>query len=128
MRTVLVVDDEFGVADVLAAILEDAGYRVVTASDGRRGLARLAEPPRPDAALIDLMMPVMDGAVMLRAVRGDPALRGLPVVMMSGLDEAAVRARAPDGYAAFLRKPFRFEAVVETLARVLGGPGGADRG
>lgn len=127
MRTILVVDDEFGVADVLAAILEDADYRVVSASNGRQGLARLAEPPRPDAALIDLMMPVMDGGAMLRAMREDPAFRDLPVVMMSGLDEAAVRARAPD-FAAFLRKPFRFEAVVETLARLLDGPGAADRG
>lgn len=122
MRTVLVVDDEFGVAEVLVAILEDAGYNVVTASNGRQGLARLVEQPRPDAAFIDLMMPVLDGAGMLRAMREDPAHRDLPVVMMSGLDEAAVRGRV-SGYRAFLRKPFRFEAVVELVARLLDGAG-----
>lgn len=118
MKTVLVVDDEFGVADVLAAILEDAGYRVVTASNGRQGLARLAEEPHPDAALIDVMMPVLDGIGMLRALRENLAYRDLPVVMMSGLDEAAVRARTSD-YTTFLRKPFQFETVVGTLARLL---------
>lgn len=118
MQTILVVDDEFGVAEALVAILEDSGYRVTTAADGRQGLDRLAQPPQPAAVLIDLMMPVLDGPGMLRAMRADPAYRDLPVVMMSGLDEAAVRARIT-GYSAFLRKPFRFEAVVQVVARLL---------
>lgn len=118
MKTVLVVDDEFGVADVLEAILEDAGYQVITASNGRQGLARLAEQRHPDAALIDLMMPVLDGAEMLRVIRENPAYRDLPVVMMSGLDEAAVRVRV-SGHSIFLRKPFQFKTVVETMARLL---------
>lgn len=121
MQTILVVDDEFGVAEALVAILEDSGYRVTTAADGRQGLDRLAQLPQPAAVLIDLMMPVLDGPGMLRAMRADPAYRDLPVVMMSGLDEAAVRARTT-GYGAFLRKPFRFEAVVQVVARLLADP------
>lgn len=116
VRTVLVVDDEFGVAEVLEAILEDEGYRVLTAINGRQGMARLAED-MPDAVMLDYMMPVMNGADMLAAMQSDPAFAELPVVMMSSLDESTIRD-ACDGYAAFLRKPFRIAHVIEVLALI----------
>lgn len=120
MKTVLVVDDEFGIAEVLEAILTDEGYRVVTAINGQQGLARLAEA-RPDIVLLDFMMPVLDGPGMLRTMKADPAYRDLPVVMMSSLGEVAV-AEACSGYAAFLRKPFRVPMVVQMVASLIGGP------
>ena len=118
MRTVLVVDDEFGVAEVIEAILEEDGYRVLTAVNGRQGLARLAEY-KPDLVLLDLMMPILDGPSMLRAMKADPAFRDIPVVMMSSLDPRSVDAQC-DGYVAFLRKPFRAAAITDLVARVLG--------
>ena len=116
MRTVLVVDDEFGVAEVLEAVLQDEGYRVVTAINGRQGLDRALENP-PDLILLDLMMPIMGGAAMLAALQGDPVLRRVPVVLMSSLDEAAVRETC-NGYRAFLRKPFRMAEVLSLLERL----------
>ncbi|HET6803921.1 MAG TPA: response regulator [Frateuria sp.] len=113
MHTVLVVDDEFGVAEVLEAILQDEGYRVVTAINGRQGLDRARETP-PDLILLDLMMPIMGGAAMLEALRADAALAHVPVVVMSSLDEAAVRDSC-SGYRAFLRKPFRMAEVLRLL-------------
>ena len=117
MQTVLIVDDEFGVAEVLQSILEDEGYRVVTAINGKQGLTRLAEAT-PDLVMLDFMMPIMDGAKMLAAMRKDPAFRNTPVIMMSSLDEASVRDAAT-AYTAFLRKPFRAAFVVELVGKLL---------
>lgn len=113
MRTVLVVDDEFGVAEVLEAVLQDEGYRVVTAINGRQGLDRARETP-PDLVMLDLMMPIMGGAATLAALHADPVLHGIPVVMMSSLEEAAVRETC-SGYRAFLRKPFRMAEMLSLL-------------
>jgi CheY-like chemotaxis protein len=118
MATVLVVDDEFGIAELFDAILADEGYRVLTAINGRHGLEVLAKN-RPDLVFLDYMMPVMDGAAMLRAIAADPALQGIPVVMMSSMPEAAVAERGLD-YAAFLRKPFKVAQVVALAKRLLG--------
>jgi CheY-like chemotaxis protein len=117
MATVLIVDDEFGIAEVLETMLSDAGYRVITAINGREGLARLSEA-KPDLILLDFMMPLVNGPAMLRAMAADPAWRTIPVIMMSSLDEETVR-RECRGFAGFLRKPFRLAAVCNAIARVL---------
>ena len=116
MTTVLVVDDEPLIAMALEAALEDAGCRVSTAANGRQGLERLAEEPRPDLVLLDMMMPVMNGPAMLAAIGADPDLRGIPVIVLSSLPEEAVRARA--GVAAILLKPCTVDEVLDAIARV----------
>ena len=121
MTTVLVVDDEPLIAMALEAALEDAGYRVATAANGRQGLERLAEAPRPDLVLLDMMMPVMNGPAMLAAMAADPELAGIPVVVLSSLPEQAIRARVGQGVAAILLKPCTAERVLEAIARALGG-------
>ena len=118
MATVLVVDDEFGIVDVLETILTDEGYRVLTACNGKQGLVRLSEE-KPDVILSDFMMPILGGGEMLRAMAAQPAYRRIPVIMMSSLDEDVIAERCK-GYAAFLHKPFRVAAVLSTVARVLG--------
>jgi CheY-like chemotaxis protein len=119
MTTILVVDDEPLIALALEAALEDAGHQVATAANGRQGLERLAEAPRPDLVLLDMMMPVMSGAAMLAAMAADPGLAGIPVIVLSSLPEEAVRARA-QGVAAILRKPYTAGDVLGAIARVLG--------
>jgi CheY-like chemotaxis protein len=121
VRTVLVVEDEWVIAAVLAATLSDAGYRVLTAANGRQGLARLAEV-RPDVILLDTMMPILDGPGMLAALAADPIHRHIPVIMMSSLSETAV-ARLAQGYRAFLGKPFLGPELLRTIERVLEGQG-----
>ena len=121
MTTVLVVDDEALIAMALEAALEDAGYRVATAANGRQGLERLAEAPRPDLVLLDMMMPVMNGPAMLAAMAADPALRGIPVVVLSSLPEEAIRAREGEGVTATPLKPCTAEQVLDAMARALGG-------
>ncbi len=119
MTTILVVEDEPLIALALEAALEDAGYGVITAANGRQGLERLAEAPRPDLVLTDMMMPVMGGAEMLAAMAADPHLRTIPVIVLSSLPETAVRARA-NGAAAILRKPYTADEVLAAIGRVLG--------
>ena len=121
MATVLVVDDEPLIAMALEAMLEDAGYVAATAANGRQGLERLAEAPRPDLVLLDMMMPVMNGPAMLAAMAADPELAGIPVVVLSSLPEEAIRARVGEGVAAILLKPCTAEQVLDAIARALGG-------
>jgi CheY-like chemotaxis protein len=120
VRTVLVVDDEFGVGEVLTEVLGDAGYHVLTAIHGRQALERVAET-RPDVIVLDFMMPVLDGAGTLAALAADPAHRDIPVILMSSLPETRIAEQA-SGYVVFLRKPFRIAALLEAIARVLGSP------
>jgi CheY-like chemotaxis protein len=120
VKTVLVVDDEWMIADALEAVLADAGYRVVTAANGRQGLARLAEI-RPDVILLDVMMPVLDGPGMLAALAADPDHKDIPVILMSSLGRNAA-AGVAQGHRAFLSKPFLGPELLQSIARVLGEP------
>lgn len=117
MRTILVVEDEFGAADVLMAALEDEGYRVVLAANGRQGLERVAES-RPDLIIADFMMPIMDGVAMAHALREDATHADIPIIFTSAVGEASVRQRF-DGFQAFLRKPFRVDDLIATVRRLL---------
>lgn len=118
ITTILVVDDEFGNAEVLSLILEEAGYRVYQASNGAEGLRRVEEL-KPDIVLTDFMMPVMNGADMAKALRDGADGRKLKIVMNSSLAEPVIRKHFDD-YDAFLQKPFDVEmllAVIERLSR-----------
>jgi DNA-binding response OmpR family regulator len=120
MKRILVVDDELGLADVLAATLSDVGYAVDTAANGVQGLELLAKDP-PDLVILDCMMPLLDGPGMLAAMRADPSVARIPVVMMSAMPEATVRARCTS-YTTFLRKPFDFDTVVGAVRACLREP------
>jgi CheY-like chemotaxis protein len=117
MKTIVIVDDEFGLADVLAATLSEVGFRALTAPNGLRALEIMAQHP-PDLVLLDYMMPFLDGPGALSAMRTDPKLAGVPVIMMSSMSESAVRGRCT-GYVAFLRKPFDFESVLKAVQDAL---------
>ena len=118
MTKVLVVEDERNVAELLDAVLTGEGYQVLVAMNGREGLDLLARR-RPQLVLCDHMMPVMDGATMLQAMMADPALRGIPVIMMSAMREVSV-AQWCSGYVAFLHKPFKLLELLDVVKRTLG--------
>jgi PAS domain S-box-containing protein len=112
-RTVLVIDDEDLVRDVLARMIEELGYAVVTAPNGKSGL-ELVETLTIDAVLVDLTMPLMSGADVVTALR--QRRPGLPVVVCSGYDRDS---RGPIQAEAYLAKPFRMDALERTLAKLL---------
>jgi CheY-like chemotaxis protein len=113
-RRVLLVDDELSSAEVLALVLAGEGYQVTLAADARQALARLQEAD-PQLLVIDFMMPGMNGAELARAVREQERFRAVPVLLISGAPEAALKAYAPQ-YDAFLRKPFGLEQFLRVLA------------
>jgi CheY-like chemotaxis protein len=117
--TVLIVEDEFVIAELLEMALTDEGYRVVRAANGRQGLERLAEGPLPDLVISDFMMPVLDGAGLVQAMRQIDGQHALPIIIMSSMPEANVQARI-DGYVAFVRKPFQIATLMHLIATVLG--------
>jgi CheY-like chemotaxis protein len=114
VAVILIIDDEFSVAEVVEAILTDAGHEVVTASNGQQGLER-AKEKHPDLVLLDFMMPIMGGPSTIKALREEPGLRDVPVVVMSSLPEAAVSQSTKREYVAFLRKPFRIQEVIDIV-------------
>ena len=117
MKTILVVDDEPAHAEILSLILEDLGYRVFCASNGRQGL-ECATQVRPDLVVLDFMMPVMDGAQMGRAMRAEGQMHHIRILMNSSVAEEVVRCHF-DGYAGFLRKPYDVEVALELIADLL---------
>jgi CheY-like chemotaxis protein len=118
MKTILVVDDEYAIVEALAALLADEGYRVVTAMNGHEGLTRLAGDV-PDLVLLDVMMPVLDGRAMLKAIRENELWSQIPVVMMSAAPKGSFGPQGTADYDAFLHKPFGVAALLETITRLL---------
>ena len=114
---ILIVDDEFGLADVIAEVLSEVGYDVAIAINGQLGLVSMSEV-EPDLVLLDMMMPVLDGPAMLRAMRANPKYADIPVVMMTSLPEALPPA---DGvqYQGLLQKPFTQEKLLSMLQALL---------
>ena len=114
---ILVVDDDATVRDLVERHLERAGFAVVTARGGQEGL-RLVRELRPAAVTLDIMMPDLDGWTVLAAIKGDPALAAIPVVLMSIADEKN-RGYAL-GAADYLVKPVDRTKLVETLTGICG--------
>jgi CheY-like chemotaxis protein len=92
MALVLVVDDDRDIRELLAFRLERAGYEAHAEPDGERGLAALRRL-QPALAIVDWMMPRMDGLELCRRLRDDPATRSIPVVIMTGRDDVFRAAR-----------------------------------
>lgn len=120
MPTVLVVDDEFGILQVLTEILTESSYTVLTAINGRQALEKL-HANHVDVVLTDYMMPNLDGPALIDAMRAEEATRLIPVVLMSSLPSAYIDTRLA-GQQRFLRKPFRVVTVLETIAAALAAP------
>jgi len=111
---VLVIDDDQTARDLIADYLRQAGFSVVTATGGRDGL-RLAKQYHPLAITLDVMMPDLDGWTVLSALRGNPELAAIPVVMATIVDEQ--RHGMTLGAAGYLTKPVDREKLIELMQR-----------
>lgn len=119
-KVVLVVDDEPAMTRVLAAVLEDAGYRAQIAGSGVEAIHRLADDELPDIVLLDFLMPGKDGCETLREMRANARLAALPVVIMSGLVESMLRQRCGQShYHGYVRKPFELDTLLGIVAAAL---------
>ena len=122
--TVLVVDDSPTFRQVLREALEGAGYAVFAAASGDEGLAMIADL-RPNAIVVDGVMPDMDGATLIRRVRLDAAFRATPCLLLTASDDGGAQLRALDaGADAFVRKEEDMEIILARLAAVMRHPAG----
>ena len=115
MKTILLVDDEYSIIEVLSYLLEEEGYAVLTASNGQVALDRVAKKV-PDLVVTDQMMPVMTGTELLAALRKDPALQHVPVILMTSAPLLATRKPRWDD---FIAKPFAFSDLLQAVRRLL---------
>lgn len=108
MSHILIVDDNLVNRKLLARALADLGHRTLAAADGEAALEVLrAEPETFDLVLLDVLMPRLDGYEVLAAIKGDPALRELPVIMITAVDELDSAIRCIElGATDYLHKPF----------------------
>src|SRR5260370_33120391 len=113
--TVLVVDDDAAIRQPLCMILEDEGYGVATAADGREALTRLRSSPKPCLILLDLMMPVMSGWDFRKQQQQAPDLAAIPIVVVSAVGNSVERMSALNAIAHF-KKPVDLDALLDTVA------------
>jgi len=120
--TILVIDDDTTARELIATYLTGEGFAVETAASGVEGIKKLREL-RPAAVTLDIMMPDVDGWTVLAALKGDPALADIPVVIVTIVDEQ--RRGIALGAAGYLTKPIDRERLIEIVSqlRVAGAPG-----
>jgi CheY-like chemotaxis protein len=120
-QTILVADDEPEIVDLVRMFLEWEGYAVAEASDGEQALAQ-AQAIVPDLIFLDVRMPKMNGLDVLERLQADPALAGIPVVMLSVVTtNHRVQTALEKGAVAFLPKPFELREMARLVRYVLSG-------
>ncbi len=119
-KTVLVVDDSVALLDALTAAFEEAGYDVATAVDGEEVFRKLATVD-PDALLLDIYMPKINGAEVCRLVKSHPHWKKTFLVLMSArVSEQEMETYKRIGANEILRKPFDPEVAVQVVAKAVG--------
>lgn len=115
---VLVVDDDMDVRDALSSILGEAGYETVTVRDGRMALDYLHSHPAPDALLLDMIMPTMNGFEFWSALKKESAQLSFPIVVVSA-DRFVGQRWLESGIAAFITKPVQISQLLSTIEQVI---------
>lgn len=111
MARILVVDDEPMVVDLVRGLLEAVGHSVLAALDGLAAL-QVAREEKPDAIVLDIMMPEMDGYEVCRRLKADPALRRIPIVIVTASDDRQLTQKAFEvGALSTLTKPFQIDKL-----------------
>ncbi len=119
-KRILVIEDEPNISEAIRFILTRNGWQVEVEADGLAALSRLRADP-PDALILDLMLPDMDGFEVLRNLRADAPTRDLPVLMLTAKGQSADRDLAARlGVTRFMTKPFANAEVVSALQDMVG--------
>jgi twitching motility two-component system response regulator PilH len=114
-KTILIVDDNHNERSRLEKLLSSAGYMVTTAENGQQAVDT-AKRNKPDAILMDVNMPVMDGFAATRALRGDNNTKAIPVVLVTAKDQKADKAWGQMlGAAGYVTKPYTDEQVLSQV-------------
>ena len=117
-KKILLADDEDDIKIILKMFLETKGYTVCTAFDGLDAIDQ-ARSEKPDAILLDIMMPLIDGFEVCKKLKADPTTAQIPVIMLSAASHSeSVQKGLDAGAADYLVKPFEPEQLEEILAKV----------
>ena len=117
---ILAADDDDDILQLVVFRLERSGYTVLQARDGQEALALAAEH-RPDLAVLDVMMPKMDGFEVTRRLRSDPATSRMPIIMLTArVQDADVQEGFDAGADDYLRKPFSPQELRARVQAILG--------
>ena len=116
-KTILIIDDDPTVSELMKRQLSKEGYQVIIAPNGKDGI-RLARELKPDAITLDILMPEMDGWSVLRTLKADPEVSNIPVIMASILDEKNKGFSL--GAADFLSKPIQKEYLMKSIRNLIG--------
>ena len=123
MAVILVVDDVATNRELAEEILELEGHRLLQAGNGREAL-EIARRERPDLILMDLRMPVMDGVEATHRIKGDPELKGIPVLALTASVMVGERERIlGEGFDGFITKPIDFSELLSGVENALAGGG-----
>ena len=115
---VLLVDDDPTTRNLVSHFLHKEDFAVIKASDGNDGLAR-AKTDRPDLIIVDAAVPGMDGFELLSILKREPETRGLPVLMLSSLNDEEAIVKSLDAGADYIIKPFSPRILVATVKKIL---------
>ncbi|MBT3012864.1 MAG: response regulator [Candidatus Thiodiazotropha sp. (ex Lucina aurantia)] len=118
-KTILIVDDEPNIVLSVEYLMKREGYQVMTANDGQVAIEMIADT-RPDLLILDVMMPRKNGFEVCREIRADPALSGLPILMLSAKGrEAEIKKGISLGADAYITKPFSTHDLVDKVNQLL---------
>lgn len=120
-KTVLIVDDEADVREVLATALQDAGFTTSEAVDGEEGLAK-ATTEKPDVILLDIMMPNVDGIEMMKRLQQDPWGKNAKVIFLTNLGDMKSISEALEGGSRdyLLKSDLELEDIVKKVQKAIG--------
>lgn len=123
-KTIIVVEDEPDTAEMFAEMMRLSGYEVLKSYGGRTAITLIAQT-RPDAVVLDLMMPDLSGLEVLGYMRRDPRLVNIPVIVVSAKSlPADVKVGLDAGAAIYLTKPVAFQDLKDAVEMVVRRPGG----
>ncbi len=118
-RPILVIEDDDDIRETIRDVLQDEGYRVDTAANGREAIDHLQDGHLPAVILLDLMMPVMNGAEFLDELSADPRLVTIPVIVVSAWPRHSGRVGGHS--TAYVRKPIDLRELLGQIERLGGG-------
>lgn len=115
---VLIAEDEPHIVESLSFVLQRNGFDVVSVFDGEAAIARLRSDP-PDMMILDVMLPRLNGFEVLKQVKSDPALRSIPVIILTAKGQTHDRRMAEEiGVDGFMTKPFSNREIVDEVRRL----------
>lgn len=118
-KQILIAEDEPYIVESLGFVLEQSGFTVIAEHDGSRVVPRIRET-RPGMVILDLMLPNMNGFEILKALKADPGLKALPILVLTAKGQIQDRTTAEQlGADAFITKPFSNRAVIDCVQRLL---------